>query len=208
MDRPSSGAIARGTRASFDALSRHLLPQAGEGTSRLIALGMFGAPQGVRGEVRIKSYTRDPKAIAGYGPLTDGRGTRFAFEAVRLLKDEMLVVRVAGVGNREAAAALTGRELFARREQLPPPDTDEFYYDDLVGLTAVTRAAAPLGRVVAVNNYGAGDILEILPGAGGESLLLPFTKAVAVEIDFPGRRIVIEPPDEVEGQEGQGDADE
>jgi 16S rRNA processing protein RimM len=196
LDRPSSGA------------SRRLLPQAAEGASRLIALGVFGAPQGVRGEVRIKSFTSDPKAIAGYGPLTDGRGACFVFEAVRLLKDEMLVVRVAGVGNREAAAALTGQELYARREQLPPPDADEFYYDDLVGLAAVTRDAATLGRVVALSNFGAGDILEIRPEAGGESLLLPFTKAVAVEIDFPGRRIVIEPPDEVEGQESPGAADE
>jgi 16S rRNA processing protein RimM len=162
---------------------------------------VFGAPQGVRGEVRIKSYTRDPKVIAGYGPLTDGRGARFTLESVRLLKDEMLVARIAGVATREAAAALTGRELFARREQLPPPDPDEFYYDDLVGLAAVDRDGASLGRVVALNNYGAGDILEILPEAGGESLLLPFTKAVAVEIDFEGGRIVIEPPREVEEDE-------
>jgi 16S rRNA processing protein RimM len=112
----------------------------------------------------------------------------------------MLVARLEGIANREAAAALTGVELFARREQLPPPDEDEFYYDDLVGLAAVSRDGAPLGRVVALNNYGAGDILEIRPEGGGESLLLPFTKTVAVEIDFPGRRIVIDPPDEVEGE--------
>ena len=174
-------------------------PAGGEG--KLVALGVFGAPQGVRGEVRIKSYTRDPKAVAAYGPLTDGRGARFVLESVRLLKDEMLVARLEGIANREAAAALTGVELFARREQLPPPDEDEFYYDDLVGLAAVSRDGAPLGRVVALNNYGAGDILEIMREGGGESLVLPFTKAVAVEIDFPAGRIVIDPPDEIEGDE-------
>jgi 16S rRNA processing protein RimM len=169
---------------------------------RLIALGVFGAPQGVRGEVRVKSYTRDPKAIAGYGALTDKRGgARFVLESVRLLKDDMLVARVAGVASREAAAALTGSELFARREQLPPPEEDEFYYDDLIGLAATTRDGVGLGRVAALSNYGAGDILEIMPEAGGEPLLLPFTKAVAVAIDFPGGRILIDPPDEVDGRE-------
>lgn len=163
---------------------------------------MFGAPQGVRGELRLKSYTRDPEAIAAYGPLTDAPAVRtFVLEAVRPLKNDMLVARVYGVATREAAAALTGLELFARREQLPAPDEDEFYYDDLVGLTAVTREGAALGRVVALSNHGAGDILEIAPETGGETLLLPFTKAVAVEIDFAQRRIVIEPPDEIEGEQ-------
>jgi 16S rRNA processing protein RimM len=181
-------------------------PARGEGKRRLIALGVFGAPQGIRGEVRIKSYTRDPKAVAAYGPLTDGRGARFVLESVRLLKDEMLVARLEGIANREAAAALTGVELFARREQLPSPDEDEFYHDDLVGLAAVSRDGAPLGRVVSLNNYGAGDILEIRPEGGGESLLLPFTKAVAVEIDFHAGRIMIELPEEIEGEESSGDA--
>jgi 16S rRNA processing protein RimM len=167
---------------------------------RLIALGVFGAPQGVRGELRVKSYTELPQAIASYGPLTDGRGAcTFVIEAARSLKGEMLVVRVAGVTTRESAAALTGVELFARREQLPPPDADEFYYDDLIGLEAVTNEGEQLGFIVALSNYGAGDILEIAR-EGGETVLLPFTKTVAVEIDFSRGIIVIEPPREVEGE--------
>jgi 16S rRNA processing protein RimM len=164
---------------------------------------VFGAPQGVRGEARIKSYTRQPEAIAAYGPLTDARGARtFVLEASRALKDEMIVARIAGVTTREAAAALTGVELFARREQLPPPGEDEFYHDDLVGLAAVTREGAAIGRVVALDNHGAGDILEIAPGGGGETILLPFTKAVCPEIDFLAGRIVIDPPREIEGEPG------
>ena len=163
---------------------------------RLIALGRFGAPQGVRGEIRIQSYTAEPAAIGGYGPLTDATGARvFTVKVVRPLRDDMLVARVEGVATREAAAALTGVELHARRSQLPPPEPDEFYHDDLIGLAATTLDGEPLGRVVAVLNHGAGDILEL---EGGR--LLPFTKAVAPEIDFAAGRIVIVPPPEVEGE--------
>jgi len=168
---------------------------------RLILLGVFGAARGVRGEVRIKSFTADPEAIGAYGALTDKAGARvFVFEALRPLRDDMLVARVKGVATREEAEALNGVELYARREQLPPPGEDEFYHDDLVGLAAVTREGLSLGRVVALNNFGAGDILEIAPEGGGETLLLPFAKAVAVEIDFSAGRIVIAPPREVEDE--------
>jgi 16S rRNA processing protein RimM len=168
---------------------------------RLIALGRFGAPQGVRGELRVKSYTGDPKAIDAYGPLTDAAGIRhFSLTVVRPLRDDMVVARVEGVSTREAAAALTGVELFARRSQLPPPDAEEFYYDDLIGLEAVTPAGARFGRVIAVLNHGAGEILEIAPVDGGETLLLRFTRQVATEIDFSTRRIEIVPPPEIDGE--------
>lgn len=177
------------------------------GSDRLVCVGIIGAAHGVRGEVRVKSYTEDPKAIGAYGDLTDKTGrTVFKLAALRALKDDMLVVRLAGVDNREDAERLTGVELFARREQLPPPADDEFYHDDLVGLEALSREGDRLGRVVALRNFGAGDILEIAPPAGGETLLLPFTKAVAVEIDLGGGRIVIAPPNEIEGDVPDGEA--
>ena len=164
-------------------------------------MGVFGAPQGVRGEVRVKSLTGDSSAIGAYGPLTDkDRGRRFAFESLRPLKGDMLVARVVGVSTRAAAEALKSVEIFARRDQLPPPSEDEFYYEDLVGLEAVSTAGAPLGRVVSLMNYGAGDVLEIAPAEGRETLLLPFTKRVAPRIDFDAGRIVIEPPREVEDE--------
>jgi 16S rRNA processing protein RimM len=164
-------------------------------------MGVFGAPQGVRGAIRVKSLTLDPKAIGAYGPLTDGKGARvIAFDLLRPLKDDMLVARIKGVTTREAAAELTGVEIFARRNQLPPPGDDEFYYDDLIGLDAVDKAGAPLGRVVSVTNYGGGDILEVAPPGGGETLLLPFTKRVAPILDFKAGRIVIELPRGVEDE--------
>jgi 16S rRNA processing protein RimM len=166
---------------------------------RLILMGVFGAPQGVRGEIRVKSLTGEPSAIGAYGPLTNkGRTRVFAFESLRPLKDDMLVARVTGILSREAAEAFKGVEIFARRDQLPAPDEDEFYYEDLVGLEAVDAAGGPIGRVVSLMNHGAGDVLEIAPADGGETLLLPFTKSVAPRIDFAAGRIVIEPPREVE----------
>ncbi len=168
---------------------------------RLILMGVFGAPQGVSGLTRVKSLTRDPKAIGAYGPHTDRNGARaVVFDSLRLVRDDMLVARVAGVTTREAAAALTGVEIFARRDQLPSPGEDEFYYDDLIGLDAFDAAGRRLGRVASVGRYGAGDFLEIASESGGESLLLPFTKEIAPTIDFDAGRIVIEPPHEVEGE--------
>jgi len=162
---------------------------------RLVRLGVFGAAQGVRGEVRVKSFTADPKAIASYGALTDGAGARrFALKLVRGMKDDMVVVRVEGVDDRDAAEALTGAELFARRSQLPPPGEGEYYYSDLMGLQAMTREGEILGHVVTVLNYGAGDILEIAPEGGGETLLLPFNASVAPEIDLDAGRIIVAPP--------------
>ena len=168
---------------------------------RPVLIGAFGAPQGVRGEIRVKSYTRDPQAIGAYGQLTDAtRARRFALEVVRPLKGDMLVARIAGVSTRDAAEALRGVEIFARRDQLPNPSEDEFYYDDLVGLEAVTFAGDRLGRVASLMNYGAGDIIEIAPERGGEALLLPFTRKIAPTIDFEAGRIVIERPDEIDGE--------
>jgi 16S rRNA processing protein RimM len=162
-------------------------------------MGVFGAPRGVRGAMRVKSLTREPAAIGAYGPLTDGKRARvFAFESVRLVRDDVLVAQVEGVSTRDAAAALTGVEIFARRDQLPPPSDDEFYYHDLVGLEAVDTRGARLGHVASLVNYGAGDILEIAPAGGGETLLLPFTKRVAPTIDFDRGRIVIDPPRQIE----------
>ena len=162
-------------------------------------MGVFGAPQGVRGEVRVRSLTAEPSAIGAYGPLTDKNGARaFVFDSLRPLKDDMLVARVAGVGTRDAAEALNGAEIFARRDQLPQPAHDEFYYDDLLGLEAVDAAGGSIGRVASLANYGAGDVLEIAPAQGGETLLLPFTKRIARRIDFEAGRIVIERPREVE----------
>ena len=164
-------------------------------------MGRFGAPHGVRGEVRLQSFTGDVRAIALYGSLQADDGRRFTLAAVRPVKDTMLVARVAGVADRDAAAALTNLELYVERAALPPPDEDEFYVADLVGMAAVDGEGKALGTVVDVPNYGGGDLVEIRPPTGGETLLFPFTRAVVPTIDFPGRTLTIVPPDEVEEEE-------
>jgi 16S rRNA processing protein RimM len=166
---------------------------------RLVQLGVFGAAQGLRGEVRVNSFTADPTAIGAYGPLTDATCQKqFIVKVVRSLKAALVVVRVDGVTTREAAESLTGLELFARRSQLSPARDGEYYYDDLIGLTAITAAGEVLGRVSAVLNFGAGDILEIAPSDAGDTLLLPFSDVVAPIIDLTVGHIVIERPTEVE----------
>ena len=168
--------------------------------NKRIQVGVFGAPHGVRGEVRLKSHTGDPTAIGDYGPLSDDAGRRFELTALRPVKDDILVVRVKGVSDRNAAAALTNVKLFIDRAALPQADEEEFYQADLIGLRAETQDGAPVGTVVAVHNHGAGDILEIAPDAG-ETLLLPFTRAVAPVVDVAGGRIVVAPPAEIEVRE-------
>jgi 16S rRNA processing protein RimM len=172
----------------------------------LVLLGRFGAPHGVRGEIRLQSFTGDPLAIGSYGPLTDRSGDRsFRLLSLRPQGNEMLVARVEGVGDRNAAAALTGAELYIARDRLPPPDDEEeVYLADLVGLRAETAAGEEIGRVVAVRNFGAGDILEVFPEGGGETLLFPFTKAVVPTVNLSEGRVVIMPPEEIEGDAAEG----
>ena len=164
-------------------------------------MGRFGAPHGVRGELRLQSFTGDPLAIADYGPLTDKSGKKtFTLLNLRPQGKDMLVVRLKDVDDRDGAQALNGVELYLARDKLPAPDPEEFYLADLEGLRAETATGKPIGRVVALRNFGAGDILEIAPASGGDTLMYPFTKAVAPIIDLAGGRIVVEPPTETEGE--------
>ena len=166
-----------------------------------ILLAVFGAPHGVRGELRLKSFAGDAGDFDAYGPLRDARGRSFEILAKRPLKGDMFVVRVKGVADRDAAAALTNVELFVPRAALPPAAAGEFYYADLIGLRAETEDGRLVGRIVGVENYGAGDILEIAPVESGETMLLPFTDAFAPAVDIAGGRVVVVIPDMIEGED-------
>jgi 16S rRNA processing protein RimM len=161
-----------------------------------ICVAQIGGAHGIRGEVKLKSFTADPMAVRDYGPLTSEDGsTSFEIEALRPAKGH-LVARFRGIGDRNAAERLAHMRLFVPRERLPPPADDEFYHVDLIGLAAVTADGAEIGTVVAIHDFGAGDILELRPHAGGTSIMVPFTAAFVPQVDIAGGRIVVIPPQE------------
>lgn len=163
--------------------------------SNRILLGKIGAAHGIKGEVRIVSHTQDPEAIASYGPLeTDRPGLSITIEKARLNKT-VLVARLKGVTDRNAAELLNGVSLFIDRSRLPEPDDeDDFYHTDLIGIEARLDNGVIIGEVSALPNFGAGDLLEVRDPRSGDTFLYPFTKAVVPTIDIRGGFLVIVPP--------------
>jgi 16S rRNA processing protein RimM len=159
-----------------------------------ICLGQIGAAHGVRGEVRLRSFTADPEAIADYGPLETEDGRIVRIKSLRAAKDHF-VAQLKGITDRDAAEQLTNVKLYVARERLPEPSApDEFYHADLIGLTVVDRAGAARGTVVAVHNFGAGDLIEVKPTDASTTQLLPFDEATVPEVDLAaGRLVVVEP---------------
>ncbi len=163
-------------------------------TSR-ICVGAFAGSYGVSGDVRLKSFCADPEAIASYGPLYSEDGTRsFAIHLTRPVAGG-LGARVSGISTKEQADALKGLSLFADRAALPRLPDDEFYHSDLIGLEVRDTGGVLLGRVSAVHNHGAGDLLEITGTGRKQALLVPFTLAVVPTVDLASGRIVVEPPE-------------
>lgn len=153
----------------------------------------------------MQSFTSDPLAIASYRPLYASDGRTVVVQAARLLKDSMLVCRIEGIADRTNAEALTHQELLVERSSLPPPDDDEFYVADLVGCRVQDETGTAVGTVIAVPNYGGGDLVEVQPPSGGETLLFPFTKAVVPAIDLAARTIIIAAPEVVEDDRPRDD---
>jgi len=160
-----------------------------------VCVAQIGAAHGVRGEVRLWTYTQDPLAVLAYGPLESEDGKRTVeITHVRPAKTH-LVARIAGISDRDAAETLRNTKLYVARDKLPPVEDDEtFYHADLIGLAAVTEGGAALGTVTAVHNFGAGDIIEITAPGDGESLLIPFTQDAVPAIDIKAGRLVVIPP--------------
>jgi 16S rRNA processing protein RimM len=160
----------------------------------LVCLGQIGAAHGLRGEVRLHSFTADPSAITSYGPLESENGRVFKIETVRPAKDH-LVAKISGIADRNAAELLKNTKLYVPRERLPElEEPDEFYHADLIGLSVVDRAGQKLGTVVAVHNFGAGDLIEVIPEAGGKTELLPFDETHVPTVDIAAGKIVVVPP--------------
>ena len=175
-----------------------------------VLLAIVGGAHGIKGECRVKSFTEEPEAFGRYGPLFDKAGKRYTVKSARPQKN-MLLVRFAEVADRNEAERLNGTELFVDRSVLPEAlDDGEFYLEDLVGLEARDLAGEPIGRVVAVHNFGAGDILEIAPGKG-QTVMIPFTEAAVPELDPASGIVTVDPlaAGLVDtGEEEDGDRDE
>jgi 16S rRNA processing protein RimM len=180
----------------------------GDRAGDLVLLGRIAGAQGLKGEVRINSFTANPEDIAAYGPLTGADGRQFVVERVRHLKDGAVVALLAGVTDRGAAEALRGTELYVAREQLPETDTDEWYYEELVGLKAVSPEGAVLGEVLSVQNFGAGDLLEIREADKRQSRFVPFTQGVVPVVDVKAGQLILRMPEEEDGEQRGGGASE
>lgn len=157
-----------------------------------VCVGRIAGGHGIKGWVRITSYTEDPLNIGAYGPVSDETGERmFELEVMRMAKAHVLA-RIPGIGDRNAADALRGVRLFVPRDRLPDLDEDEFYYDDLVGASVETTDGDPLGKVLSVQEFGSGAMLEI-GKRRGRTLLVPFTRDIVPVVDLAAGHIAVNP---------------
>jgi 16S rRNA processing protein RimM len=163
-----------------------------------ICIGAIAGAFGVAGEVRLKSFCSEPADIGSYGPLTTEDGSRqFRITLTRPVAGGF-GARIAGVTTRDQAEALRGTSLFVTRDKLPSLPDDEFYHADLIGLEAFDTGGEHLGKVTAVHNHGAGDIIEISPTRHKSALLLPFTKAIVPNVDIGASRLIVDLPEVIE----------
>lgn len=156
-----------------------------------VLVGVVTSAHGIAGEVRVKSFTADPLALGGYGPLTTADGRQFRIAALRHYRADELILRLDGVITRSAADELKGCRLYVPRAALPDPEPGEYYHTDLVGLRAEDVNGTGKGRITAVLNYGAGDILEIT-AADGTAELIPFSDSHVPVVDLANGRVVVD----------------
>ncbi len=161
----------------------------------MILLGRIVGAHGIKGEVLVHSFADEPGNIGSYGALSDKSGTRtFKLRVLRMTPNGAIVARITGIADRNAAEALKGVELYVARDKLPEPDEDEFYYADLVGLAAVAPDGAHIGEIIAVQNYGAGDLIEIRITGRKETELVPFADRFVPQVDLKSRKVVVVMP--------------
>jgi len=168
-----------------------------------VLLGEITGVHGIRGDLLVRSYTQAPEAIASYGPLADASGARhFSLKVVRST-DKGIVARIEGIADRTAAEKLRGTKLFIDRAQLPETEVSEFYHADLIGLKAVSEDGAHLGEIVSVQNFGAGDLLELKPVSGAATEFIPFEDPWVPRVDLKSGLVVINQPVTVEAEPGE-----
>ena len=174
---------------------------------KLVLLGEITGAHGIRGDVLVRTYTAEPEAIASYGDVTDASGLkRYSIRVVRVT-DKGIVARINAIADRNGAEALRGTKLYIERKQLPPAAEQEYYYDDLIGLRAIAPDGQSIGTVVAVQNFGAGDLLEVQPASGAATEFIPFVDEWVPHVDVAAGTIVIDRRAEDEDESREDGAD-
>ncbi len=157
-----------------------------------VLLGCITGVHGLKGEVKIATYTGEPEDIASYGALASAEGRSFRISAIRSVKGGTVIAALHGVASRDEAEKLRGTDLYVCRAALPPPeDDDEFYHSDLIGLNAVSPDGETIGNIIAVHNFGAGDLLEIRFEGERQAQLIPFESAHVPRVDLAAREVVV-----------------
>lgn len=164
-----------------------------------VVLAVVLGAHGLKGEVRVKTFTRAPELLGAYGPLKTVQGLSLTVADIRAGKTGEAVVRFESINERDGAEALKGAELCIARDALPPADSEEFYHADLVGLSAEDVLGRHMGIVQSIHNFGAGDVIEIAR-EDGDTVFLPFSRDVVTEIDLQNLRIIIAAPEDVEAE--------
>lgn len=177
------------------------------GTSEeLVCVGAITGARGLKGEVRIKSFTADPKGVSDYGDVFEEDGGKSYTIKITGQAKGQLLARLQGVEDRNAAEALKGTRLYVPKSALPEPEEDEFYFSDLIGLRADLVDGGNLGRIKEVHDFGAGTILEVAGGDLG-NVMVPFTRTAVPKVDISAGRVVIDPPvgllEPAEAEEGE-----
>ncbi len=162
--------------------------------AKKLCVGVVAGAHGIKGAVRVKTFTVEPSDVASYGPVADEAGARVFAITVLSAADGMAIARLGGVADRNAAEALKGTRLYVARQALPRPEgRDEYYVEDLIGLAVEDAGGARIGQVTVSYDFGAGEVLEIAL-ADGTTIMLPFSQATVPTVDIPGGRIVVEIP--------------
>jgi len=176
-----------------------------------VLLGEISGVHGIRGDILIRTYTESPEAIASYGPLSDASGNKtFAIKIVRTT-DKGVVARLDGISDRTIAEGLRGTKLYVERAKLPDTEAAEFYHADLIGMKAVAADGTPLGEIVSIQNFGAGDLLELKPISGAATEFIPFEDQWVPRVDLDTGQVVInrpEPGDEDEEHDEDKETDD
>ncbi len=168
-------------------------------SGRRILLGEISGAHGIRGELLVRSFAADPEDIASYGPLLDESGARAVSLSIVRVTPKGVIARVDGVADRTAAEKLKGLKLYVERAKLPKADDDEFYHADLIGLSVEAPDGAEIGAILAVQNYGAGDLIEIRLKDSKQTELVPLTKACVPTIDLKRGAAVVVMPELTDG---------